>query len=267
MGNGSIVDLSYVENEDSLLKREYDGVQVSANYRRERWTVGGNYTWSQSRGNWDGETSVNGPIRSGILQYPEYKDVSWWAPEDYLSIDQRHRARVFAGYDLIASRSHNLNVSLLHSYMSGTPYGVVGTISLLNRNVAGNPAYITNPGYRNPPTTTAYSFTSPSAYRTDDIQSTDIALNYSFFFGGFGKRFELFIQPEVLNVFNNDGVMAVNTTVRTRANAAGYQTFNPFTETPVEGVHWDKGPDFGKPTLPGSYQAPRTFRVSVGFRF
>jgi hypothetical protein len=43
--------------------------------------------------------------------------------------------------------------------------------------------------------------------------------------------------------------------------------FNPFTEQPVEGVHWKKGPSFGQPTSPGSYQGPRDMSVSVGIRF
>jgi len=56
----------------------------------------------------------------------------------------------------------------------------------------------------------------------------------------------------------------------------GFPTFNPFTETPQEcpqgqsncaGYHWQKGPNFGKPTTAGSYQTPRTFLVSLGVRF
>ena len=43
--------------------------------------------------------------------------------------------------------------------------------------------------------------------------------------------------------------------------------FNPFTETPVEGVHWRKGPNFGQPDSEGDFQQARTFRFSVGVRF
>jgi hypothetical protein len=42
--------------------------------------------------------------------------------------------------------------------------------------------------------------------------------------------------------------------------------FNP-SRTPVEGVHWRKGVNFGKPTLDTDFQTPRTFRFSVGVRF
>jgi hypothetical protein len=36
---------------------------------------------------------------------------------------------------------------------------------------------------------------------------------------------------------------------------------------PREGVHWQKGPKFGKPTAADAYQLPRTYRLSVGLRF
>ncbi|MEP0774177.1 MAG: TonB-dependent receptor [Acidobacteriota bacterium] len=274
--NNSILDLGYVENDNSLLERKYRGVQLSASYRMDRINVGGNYTWSEAKGNWDGETAGSGPVRSGLLTYPEYIDPKWAAPIGYLAIDQRHKGRVWITWDAFVTKHHNLNASLLHNYWSGMPYGAAGTITLINRNVSPNVPYIPNTfGYRTPPSTQTYYFTNRDAFRTDNIQRTDVALNYSF---KFGRSYELFIQPEVLNVFNKKGVEAVDTTVRTRGTTAalGFSSFNPFTETPREcpqgqasctGFHWQKGPNFGKPTGPGSYQTPRTFRISMGFRF
>ena len=43
--------------------------------------------------------------------------------------------------------------------------------------------------------------------------------------------------------------------------------FNPWTETPVEGVHWRKGDDWGQAEDDTDYQLPRNFRISVGIRF
>jgi hypothetical protein len=81
-------------------------------------------------------------------------------------------------------------------------------------------------------------------------------------------------------VFNADNVDTTdsryfNTTILTADNAAacpGSPTgrclpFNPFTETPVEGVNYVKGPDFGKAVNALGYQQPRTFRVGLGLRF
>jgi hypothetical protein len=59
----------------------------------------------------------------------------------------------------------------------------------------------------------------------------------------------------------------VNQAVLTNVSSARYAAFNPFTETPVEGTHWDLGPTFGQATNRFAYQVPRTFRMSLGFRF
>jgi hypothetical protein len=121
----------------------------------------------------------------------------------------------------------------------------------------------------------SYYFTARDAFRTDDIKRTDIAINFSKTIGGV---VEIFIQPQVLNLFNNRGVIAVDTTVNTERNAGGgtYLTFNPFTTIPVQRPHldntvktanWDFGPNFGKPTSVNSYQIPRQFLVTMGLRF
>jgi hypothetical protein len=65
-------------------------------------------------------------------------------------------------------------------------------------------------------------------------------------------------------VFNNGGgsdVRVINTAIQV------LQTFNPFTDTPVEGTHWRRGPLFGQPTNRFAYTTPRTFRFNVGVRF
>jgi hypothetical protein len=77
----------------------------------------------------------------------------------------------------------------------------------------------------------------------------------------------------VLNLFNRFQLFditggAINTTVVTAANdSSRFESFDPFTETPVEGVHWAKGSRFGQPIGAGAYTVPRTLRVSLGVRF
>jgi hypothetical protein len=62
-------------------------------------------------------------------------------------------------------------------------------------------------------------------------------------------------------------VRSFNTTLISRTGDTTLAAFNPFTEQPVEGKNWKKGPSFGQPTSPNSYQSPRDFYFSVGFRF
>jgi hypothetical protein len=55
--------------------------------------------------------------------------------------------------------------------------------------------------------------------------------------------------------------------IDTRVNNAAYQAFNPFTTTPVEGVHWGYSRTFGQATSFESYQPARAFSFSAGYRF
>jgi hypothetical protein len=267
-------DLGYIQNSD-FLKRTYDGVSLQANYRlHDRLTIGGNYTWSHTFGNLNGETSGSGPVTTTGTPdyYPEYQDPKWSNPSGDLATDQRHRGRVWVVWDAISSRHNTLSVSLMQSYFSGTPYGASGSIYSY--------PYVTNPGYYNRPSTVTYYFTGRDAYRTDNITRTDLSVNYGFRFPALGKDVEVFVIPQVTNLFNEHGVTSVNTTVYTRYNGSSWLLFDPFNTTPKEcpqgtaaatckadGDNWQKGPSFGKPTGPTNYQTPRVFSLSVGFRF
>lgn len=73
-----------------------------------------------------------------------------------------------------------------------------------------------------------------------------------------------FNQFQLFNL-NSD---AINTTVLTAVgDSTRFQTFNPFTERPVQGVHWDFDERFGEPINAEAYTLPRTFQFAVGFRF
>lgn len=258
---GNVSDVGRIENEADRLEREYDALNLLLDYRlrNNRIRLGGHYTWSEMEGNFDGETSGSGPIASNLFSYPEYREDRWNAPVGSLSIHREHDLRLWAIFDLLRSPRHHLSVGVLESFVSGQPYSAVAGI---------NPTpFVTNPGYAGPPTNVQYFFSERGAFETDDITRTDLSINYSFSVG----RFEVFVQPEVLNLFDEDGVVDVNRTLLTArtgaGRAAGLQPFDPFTETPVEGVHWLRGDDFGQPVQEADFQTPRTYRVSVGFRF
>jgi hypothetical protein len=257
------LDLGVVRNENDLLSREYDAFVARIDYRvSDRISLGGNYTWSHARGNFDGETAGAGPVSSSVTQYQEYKDPSWNSPEGDLAIDQRHKFRAWAIWDAVSTSRHNLSLSLLQSFWSGSPYSATGTVNTID--FVGDPADL---GYAGSPGNVTYFFSDRGEFLTDDLTRTDIALNYSFFANLFGTELEMFVQPEVINLFGEEGVIDVNTNVQTAVNSGSLETFNPFTETPVEGTHWRKGTSFGQPVDENDYQQPRTFRVSLGLRF
>ncbi|HPS77635.1 MAG TPA: TonB-dependent receptor [Thermoanaerobaculaceae bacterium] len=281
--NGTF-NLRLYDNENSLLERTYNAMQTSFSYRvTQSISLGGNYTLSRLYGNFVGEDITSGPLTSDIREYPEYKRMSWYAPKGNLGQDQRHKARLWAVWDVLSTKHHTMSISLMESFFSGTPYGASGTVALRN---ASNQPYVTNPGYITAPTTVGYWFTNRDKWTSANITRTDLSVNYAFKIPALGTDLQFFVQPGVINLLNEQGVELVNTTVYTGNNAGRNLTrFNPITDTPVECIgaypggdktktftcqgsgNWMKGPDFGKATATTNYQTPRTYTFSVGVRF
>jgi hypothetical protein len=281
--DGRQFDLTVIGNApEGLLTREYVGGTLTGTYRIGTMVdVGGNYTLSRAWGNNEAENVASGPVPFDY-RYPEYKQESWNFPEGDLPNDQRHRARLWVNYN--PHFASGLTLSVLQALESGVPYGAVNTNGL-------NPQpYVTNPGYLTPPasTLTTYFFTARDAFHTEGQKRTDVAANYVWRVPGV-SRVQLFGQLQVLNLFDqfqlcacgstvfgtgsaqNAGgvnIQRIDTTVLTPGTtAARFATFNPFTTTPVQGVNWDYGPNFGKAANRFAYTTPRTLRMSFGVRF
>ena len=78
------------------------------------------------------------------------------------------------------------------------------------------------------------------------------------------------MQGDILNLLDNDSIVDptdIDLDVFTAADDPGLEVFNPFTETPVEGVHYELSETFGQATNHEAHQLARTYRVSVGLRF
>src|SRR5207253_4167375 len=252
---GQTFDLTVVENTNAV-RRQYAGLTTQLTYRvSSRLDTGGNYTLSHAHGNFEGETVGAGPVTTTVLRYTEYKDPKWNNPEGDLAVDQRHRARVWASYDL--PWLSGLGFGLLEDLGSGVPYNAVGSIDAR--------PFVTNPGYITPQggNTVDYYFSTRDAFHTQGYWRTDLAVNYTHAVAGSPHRVEFFGQAQVLNLFNqfqlcgcgasvfaNGGNLTqtnIDQSILTNSNAATrFQAFNPFTTKPVQGVNWDYGPNFGK---------------------
>ncbi|HYN40450.1 MAG TPA: TonB-dependent receptor [Thermoanaerobaculia bacterium] len=265
---GTTYDHAIVGNDSSIYDREYTGIQTQFSYRfTPRFNLGGTYTWSRLVGNVTGEDSGTGPLTGIATERPEYRQESWNYPTGYLNSDQRHRAKVWLTYDL-PTPIGLFNFSLLESFDSGTRTSVDGAIN--------SHPYVTNPGYQTYPTGISYFFGGRGNLSTDDITRTDLAVNYKLPVLGV----DLFLQAEIINLFNEKGVVAYDEEVLTNRDETYLAAFNPFTETPIEcpqgaaaaecqamKANWQKGQNFGLPNSEGDYQTPRAFRFSVGLRF
>ena len=267
---GRSVDLTLVEN-TSDLKRRYLGLNFQGTYRAGTLLdLGATYTISRAWGNVEGENANAGPTADASQQYPEYKQASWNYPEGNLSIDQRHRARLWASYALPWVKG--VSLSVLQTLESGVPYGAATTVPLL-------PGYVTNPGYVTPPGGSLYYFTGRDAFRTEGQKRTDFAANFNYSVRSFGSL-QLFGQIQVINLFNqsqlcgcgqgvalNGGGVDLSRIDQSLRPLNGFARFNPFTETPVQGIHWDYSSTFGKAVNRFAYTTPRSLRFSFGVRF
>ncbi|MDQ5872972.1 MAG: hypothetical protein M3547_12305, partial [Acidobacteriota bacterium] len=246
--------------------------------------LGATYTWSRLTGNDDGEGSATATSPNTTLDgfYPEYLNYEQRKPTGYLGQDVRHRGRLWLGYEL-PTPIGTFDAAVLQLVDTGLTYSAIQNIDASGRNTAfpGSP---TNPGYTLSQlgTNHTYYFSRRGEFRTDDVYSTDISIGYAV---RVFRGLELFVRGAMTNIFNDDAVVNPDTTIITRRSngaATNLVAFNPLTDTPVEctqrdaananrcavsGAHWLRGPLFGQPNGVSSYQVPRAYNFTVGFRF
>lgn len=245
------LDLTTIENDTGFYKREYRGLHTNFQYRAgDRWNFGVSYTLSKAEGNFDGETSNSGPVQGGWNEYTEYRVEDWNAPTGALMTDQRHKLRAFAVWDAISTPRHNLSLSWLENFWTGGNYSLDAPVEI-------DDDWVTNPGYESPPDSLTYYFGGRRAEHWDNVHRSDLSVNYGFFI----KNVELFIQGDLLNVFNEGAQISGDDTINV------LNDFNPYTHTPVEGVDWERDEDFGTADSENDFQQPRLYRFSVGIRF
>jgi outer membrane receptor protein involved in Fe transport len=257
---GIPVDLTLIRNSNRV-RREYRALQLQARWSPGRLDSGVHYTYATLRGNDEGDSPASGAVANldPSFYYPEFFNFARNNPEGYLPGDQRHRVRAWASSTFDVGRAR-LSASLLHNFDSALPYSIAAPVNLTR--YSGAPA---NPGYAAVPNG-LYYFSGRGELRADDIHSTDLALRTAVWIGAV----ECFVQGDLLNVFNRDGIadpQRLGTTVNTAANSATLLPFDPRTEAPVEGTHYQLAANFGQPLNDLAYQRPRTVRVSLGFRF
>jgi hypothetical protein len=68
-------------------------------------------------------------------------------------------------------------------------------------------------------------------------------------------------------VFNRAVVVRPDDTVLTAVLDPTLAPFDPFAQTPIEGVHYRLGPSFGQALSADAWQRPRWLGVSGGIRF
>lgn len=237
-------------------RREYKAITTIWNLRPvgSRWNIGGNYTYSKTRGNYEGEGQNTPSSGSPLGDYVRAVDPERASPFGFTDDDIRHRVNLFGTYRLDFSRFGNLVLGSVFLYQSGLPFSLTAQVPY--KPVAD---YLGNTG------TYTYFFGQRGSQRTDDEWRLDLSTRYEF---PIFSRFNTFLKVGVTNVTNNHAVEAFVTTGRAVFDAAG----NPVSWQPVGNCGLGDEPSknctgFGRIRNEDDYQDPRTFLISLGFDF
>jgi hypothetical protein len=250
-------DLGVIVNTNDVVRR-YRALQVQMQYALPgRLSVGGRYTLSQARGNFDGETEAAGPSVADALTYPEYSQASWNRPVGDLALDERHNLRMWVDYELPFVRVGRTDVAVLQQVTSRAPLSVRAPVAVRS--------YVDNPGYVTPPAVATYYLGERGGHETATIVSTDLSINWSMLV--LGGKSRVFSRLIVANVFNRTVIVSPDDTVLTAVIDPTLSPFDPFTQRPLEGIHYRLGPQYGQALSADAWQHPRSVVVSAGIRF
>lgn len=250
---GNILDRAIGGNFDDGLEATYKALTMQGAWRfGRRWLLGGTWNWSRKKNN------VQAAAAGWMPAADYYPELTKFPMHNPVREREYQALRAWLTYTL-PTRFGTVDVSLLESYDTGAPYSLASEIG-----TGFDPEAREN--YVMPPQSVGYVFSGSKMYYLDDVTSTDLGVRYQLPVVG---RAGIFIDATVANLFNEDAQVGANLQVRTayKKRCPYCVPFNPFTETPVEGVHWDKGPRFGQATSVSDYQTPRTYLFSAGVRF
>ena len=256
-----------------LPHREYQAMTFQSRYRlSNRWTVNGHYTVQlKNDGNYEGEASNQPGNTSMIGDYPEAFNAARSYPDGRLQDFQRHRLRIWSIYDFDMKRAGDVSVSGLWRVDSGLVYSLAARNQPLS---ATQRSILVAAGYPDAPTTQNVFFgpRGSEQFKGYGLFDLDVSYNIPVF-----RTLRPWIKFDVYNLFNNQKLIAWNTTISQTASspkdnlglATAYtpgSTFGTATGNTVTNLNYS-----GINSYPVAYNgAPpggRTILVYAGFRF
>ncbi len=234
--------------------REYRALQLIGRYRlSDRWTLDGSWTHQlRNHGNFEGETA-NGPGISSVFgNFPEVRSEPQHTPRGALDDFAEHKIRLWTGYALDLGRAGDLNLALLLSQDSGRAFSATDNVGLTPIQ-AGICADL---GYPDCFTSQTIYFGRRGGVRFSDSTILDFTANHKL---PLWRDLDLWIKLDLFNVLDD----ATQTSGRTGVTGEGDGPLDslglPTTFTP--------DPDFRDPVNNASFVTPRTYRLTIGFRF
>jgi hypothetical protein len=222
-------------------------------------------------GNYEGENTNQPGIGSQIGNYPEAFTAARNFPDGHLQGFERSRLRLWGIYDWNAGRFGDVSVSGLLRVESARTFTYGVTNQALTAVQAG---ILNNAGYPDGPASQTVYFDDRGTGTFAGYGAFDMSVNYNV---PVFRTLRPWLKADLFNVFNNQKLIAWNTTV-SQNKAAGVDALGLATSfTPGKSFGTATGNTVsnlslsGIPAYPIAYNGAqaggRTFRISVGFRF
>lgn len=253
-----VFDNVYYRNSDEPV-RQYRGLVFQAEYRpRASVTFGGHWTVQlRNHGNFEGESANNPGTGSVFGDYPEIFVTERNNPDGRLDDFQRHKVRVWTIVNVDFGRLGSLDVAPLWRYNSALTYSLTANVPLSAIQRANDPGYV------RVPTSQTIFFGERGSQQFAGYGLVDLAATYQV---PVWQRIRPWVKLEVLNVLNNDKLIAWNTAVAADPNGPADANGLPAGYTPSG--------TFGRGTATTHYPRPRpgmtggrTFLAALGVRF
>ena len=223
-------------------QRDYQAVAATFEYRPgATWNLGGNWTWSETRGNYEGE-GRNTPSSGSIIgNYPESVNQQLAIPLGLVDEDITHRVAAWGNYRFDFDRFGSLNIGSIATYQSGRVWSRTASVPLTN-----SPNYLNDTG-----SFTGY-FDGRGQNRFSGWWSLDLSARYAFPI--FRDDVSGWFKVNAINVLGNDELTSYTVT-GSRTTGDGGQ------------LEWQPSGSFGNTTSQNNYQQPRTYLFTLGVQF
>jgi hypothetical protein len=249
-----LLDDKRVFDNSSQAERRYRALAATWDYRPgARWGIGGNWTYSEMKGNFehsnDGRLVWAGPIGDYVRSRPEAAAV----PVGYLLDDTPHRIQAWGNYRFDLKRAGSLVLGGLGRFQSGANWSRYARVP---RDDV--PEYVSaGPFYR-------HYFDGRGNNRFDDWWTLDLSARWQF---TIFKQLNAWLKATVVNVFDNDGLIAYDTTGFASDDGMGNLSWEPSGNCgPGDSPSVDCT-GFGRIRSQEDYQQPRGYWFTLGLSF
>ncbi len=238
--------------------RKYKGLELEASHNINQWTIGGAITWSELKGNYEGEGTSTPARGEGIHNFDVQDNVTLYnnkdtTPEGYLAGHQPIRMRWMAS-KAFENAYGKTTVGFVYRFDSGSHFSNTRTISRARLGGATLSSQYGTSG-------TQYLDQTRGAGVFYGASYLDMAITHDFtLFKVAGRNVNAFAKVNMGNILNHQQQVTFSTTYN--AATGTYGAANGGVNSP-----WVRAASYGKPTSAANYGSPRTILISAGFRF